>query len=89
MHEDVKTKVFEFDTEINYNDKLEIPAAVIDKLKTTGYRKLSIEIYANAEEAVKNSGLDIDMFKKIRTVQDLPDYVVLEFLRSKGSNKNL
>jgi len=59
----------------------------INKLKKDGFEELSIEIKSKLDANLKNSGFSKRTFDKIKQVQDLPDWVVLDLLNSTGTLK--
>ena len=57
------------------------------ELKNNGYNRVTIEIKTSTEQELKRSGLDIEVFQKIKVVQDLPDWVVINLMLAAGKLK--
>ena len=59
-------------------------AETLNELKNKGYDKVKIEIKTSTEQELKKSDLDIEVFKKIKETQDLPDWVVINLMLAGG-----
>ncbi|MCW8961212.1 MAG: hypothetical protein OQK29_06590 [Ignavibacteriaceae bacterium] len=59
----------------------------LNELKNKGYDKLKIEIKTSTEQELIKSDLDIEVFKKIKETQDLPDWVVINLMLASGKLK--
>lgn len=59
-------------------------ADTLNELKNKGYDKVKIEIKTSTEQELKKSDLDIEVFKKIKETQDLPDWVVINLMLAGG-----
>ena len=57
-------------------------------LKNQGYKKTDVLVYKNVMEEVKLRGIDQTIFNNIKKKQDLPDYVVLDFIECAGVIKD-
>jgi hypothetical protein len=73
-----------FQIDLNDENSTEIFAQTLDELKNRGYKSVTIEIKTSTEEELKKSDLDIEVFKKIKNVQDLPDWVVINLMMAAG-----
>ena len=76
-----------FQIDLNDENSTEIFAQTLDELKNKGYKSVIIEIKTSTEEELKKSDLDIEVFKKIKNVQDLPDWVVINLMLAAGKLK--
>lgn len=85
---DIKTKIFSFYSEINQEGELKIPKEELKSLREKGFNEVLVNVYGSARDAAANAGMDIQTFDKIKNVQSLPDSVVLDFLKTKGSLKD-
>lgn len=56
----------------------------ISNLRESGYGKVMISIKTSPGEEVKIANLDINIFEKIKSVQELPDFVVINLLQAAG-----
>ncbi|MGB5531217.1 MAG: hypothetical protein WBQ32_14715 [Ignavibacteriaceae bacterium] len=59
----------------------------LHELKNKGYDRVTIEIKTSTEQELNKSDLDIEVFKKIKKVQDLPDWVVINLMMAVGKLK--
>jgi len=59
----------------------------ISDLKKSGYGKVVISITTSPGKEAKIANLDIDVFEKIKSVQELPDFVVINLLQAAGKLK--
>ena len=59
-------------------------AETLNELKNKGYDKVKIEIKTSTEQELKKSDLDLEVFKKIKETQDLPDWVVINLMLAGG-----
>ena len=57
-------------------------------LKNQGFSKTNVLVYKNVMEEVKLKGINQTIFSNIKKKQDLPDYVVLEFIECAGIIKD-
>jgi len=88
MYEENLSKLLSFETKIKSDGSVDLPAEKLKKLFDNGYCEIKIDIYGETIKAVENSGLDINLFNQIKFIQKLPDNVVLNFMKSKGSLVN-
>ena len=59
----------------------------ISDLKKSGYSKVMVSIKTSSGEEAKVADLDIEIFDKIKSVQELPDFVVINLLQAAGKLK--
>ncbi len=88
MNEENLSKLFSFETNIKNDGSVELPIEEFKKLFNQGFREIKIDIYGTVSQALHNSKLDINLFNQVKLKQQLPDTVVLNFLKSKGSLTN-
>ena len=69
------------------DNSAEIFKQKLAELKNEGYNSVTIEIKTSTEEELKKSGLNMDVFKKIKDTQDLPDWVVINLMLAAGKLK--
>jgi uncharacterized protein (UPF0335 family) len=84
MNEDDSKVLKSLNISITDKDNQQKVKKVFDELISDGFDEISIEIKASAENAAKNSGFDMKVFNKIKEVQGIPGWVVLNFLSSEG-----
>lgn len=82
------TAVLNFESSINENGELDLPADKLAELHTKGFEKVNVVIFGSSVNAVNAKGMDVELFKKIKKLQTLPDTVVLDFLSCKGGLTN-
>lgn len=63
-------------------------SAKVEELKRSGISKINLEIQNSADQNVNNLQLDIDLFSKIKTIQDLPDWVIIKLILTDGKLKD-
>jgi len=56
----------------------------LKSLKDQGYRKTNVLVYKNVIEEVRQKGIDEEIFNRIKEKQDLPAYVILDFMSCEG-----
>ncbi len=84
MNEDNFIKLDSFFTKIKNDGTIDLPDKVFKKILHRGFDEIRIDIYGNIEQAIKNSEIQPDIFYKIKSIQKIPDNVVLNFLNTKG-----
>jgi len=53
-------------------------------LKDSGEKQINLEIKNLPEQENQNFIIDTELFSKIKDIQELPDWVIIKFLLSKG-----
>ena len=59
----------------------------IAELKNSGYGQVNLEVKASTDQAAINLLIDIDLFRRIKEVQDLPDWVIVKLFLAEGKLK--
>jgi hypothetical protein len=59
----------------------------ISELQNAGYKMISLEVKASGEQPSEILQLDIELFGKIKEVQDLPDWVIIKLIMNGGKLK--
>ena len=57
------------------------------QLKKQGFEEIRITIEGSSNNLLKNAGFNINLFERIKTTQDLPDWVVYDLMESSGKLK--
>jgi len=57
------------------------------ELKNSGQSKVQLEVKNSPYYEIQNLQLDVDLFTKIKSVQDLPDWVIIRLILAKGKLK--
>ena len=56
----------------------------IIELKKSGETQVQLEIILSPELGIKKLKLDIDLFSRIKEIQDLPEWVIIKLLLANG-----
>ncbi len=83
-----QTKIYEFETKINEDGSINLPINKLMEFKKNGFNEISVVLYGSAKNTAQHLKINIDLFEKIKEVQGLPDVVILDLLKSKGSMAN-
>ena len=84
MNKDENVLLKSISVDLNEDENFEELVRELKLLKNQGFVKTDVLIYKNVVEEVKLKGIDLTIFNNIKKKQDLPDYVVLEFIESEG-----
>ena len=57
-------------------------------LKEAGYIQLNLEIKPSIEDEIINLKVDIDLFSRIKKIQDLPDWVIVKLILANANLKS-
>jgi len=57
-------------------------------LKEAGYTQFNLVIKPSIEDEIINLKVDIDLFSRIKKVQDLPDWVIVKLILANTNLKN-
>jgi hypothetical protein len=57
-------------------------------LEEAGYAQLNLEIKPSIEDKIINLKVDIELFSRIKKVQDLPDWVIVKLILANANLKN-
>lgn len=60
----------------------------IKDLNSAGKLKINLEIKSSFEIGIKNLELDTDLFKKIKKIQNIPDWVIIKLILAAGKLKS-
>jgi hypothetical protein len=75
---------------IDLNDKSSVNelSQAFNELKNNGYTSVTVDIKTSPEQELKKSQIDIELFRKIKGVQELPDWVVINLILAAGKLKS-
>jgi hypothetical protein len=59
----------------------------VNDLKKQGFEKIQVTIEGSIKDLLKKSGYSIELFERIRTKQDLPDWVIYDLFEVSGKLK--
>ena len=74
--------------DLNDHSSVNLLSQTFKELKNNGYTSVTVNIKTSPEQELKKSQIDIELFKKIKEVQELPDWVVINFILAAGKLKN-
>lgn len=57
----------------------------INNLIGSGYKSVKLEVSSSSNKRGSNIELDLVQFKKIKEIQDLPDWVIIKLILAAGS----
>jgi hypothetical protein len=80
--EEVNFNSLFIDLDERNNDNALTPG--LNELKNSGFSGVNLEVKSSANQIIKNLFLDIDLFLRIKNVQDLPDWVIVKFILTAG-----
>ncbi len=56
----------------------------IIELKKSGETQIQLEFILSQEQGIKKLQMDIDLFSRIKEIQDLPDWVIIKLILANG-----
>ncbi len=59
----------------------------VAELKNAGYSKIKLEVKGPSEKENTNFKIDTDLFLKIKSIQELPDWVIVKLILADGKLK--
>ena len=59
----------------------------VAEIRNSGYTQVNLEVKASTEQETIKFKIDIDLFIKIKEVQDLPDWVIVKLILADGKLK--
>ena len=62
-------------------------SVLVKDFKKQGFEEIKITIEGSAKNILKKAGFNIKLFERIKTKQDLPDWVVYDLIESSGKLK--
>jgi hypothetical protein len=73
---ELKSLIIDLSNESSVN----LLSQTLAELRNCGYSHVRVDIKTSPEQELKNSGLDIQVFRRIKEIQDLPDLVVINLM---------
>jgi len=58
------------------------------EIKNSGYTKVNLEVKTSTEQETIKMRVDMDLFRRIKEVQDLPDWVIIKLILADGKLKD-
>ncbi|MGD8778989.1 MAG: hypothetical protein PVH88_08510 [Ignavibacteria bacterium] len=84
MIEENQINLLSFKVQLSENGSFEIPVEEMRQIYNSGIDKVTVTISASPNKLNKISGIDNELFQKIKNKQSLPSDVVYNFLNCKG-----
>lgn len=88
MNNSKLTDVKVINLNLNEDKTTENISRLLEELREKGFEQIQITIKGSAEDLLKNSGHSIKLFERIKTGQNLPDWVVYDLIESSGKLKD-
>ena len=88
MNEKESIEIVSLQIDLNDENSTKLVVKKLSELKNEGYDQVTINIKASTEKELKKTNLDIEVFKKIKKIQDLPDWVVINLMLGAGKLKD-
>jgi len=74
--------------DLNDHSSVNLLSQTINELKKDGYTSVTVDIKTSPEQELNKSQIDIELFRKIKKVQELPDWVVINMILAAGKLKS-
>ena len=74
--------------DLNDHSSVNLLTQTFNELKNNGYTSVTVDIKTSPEQELNKSQIDIELFRKIKEVQELPDWVVINLILAAGKLKN-
>jgi len=74
--------------DLNDHSSINLLSQTINELKSNGYTSVTVDIKTSPEQELNKSQIDIELFRKIKEVQELPDWVVINLILAAGKLKS-
>ena len=74
--------------DLNNHSSINLLSQTINELKKDGYTSVTLDIKTSPEQELNKSQIDIELFRKIKEIQELPDWVVINLILAAGKLKN-
>ena len=74
--------------DLNDHSSVNLLSQTLNELKNNGYTSVTVDIKTSPEQELNKSQIDIELFRKIKEVQELPDWVVINLILAAGKLKN-
>jgi len=87
MSENKKVNIESMQINLDDNKSIELLSNRLSDLKEKGYKQVIIEIKMSIEQQLTKFSLDIATFERIKEMQELPDWVVINLLLAGGKLK--
>ena len=73
--------------DLNDHSSVNLLSQTFNELKSNGYTSVTVDIKTSPEQELNESQIDIELFRKIKEIQELPDWVVINFILAAGKLK--
>ena len=57
------------------------------EIKNSGYTKVNLEVKTSTQQETIKIRVDMDLFRRIKEVQELPDWVIIKLILADGKLK--
>ena len=88
MNRSEKTELKSLFIDLNDRNSDNTLSHSLTEIKNSGYTKVNLEVKASTEQETIKLQVDIDLFRRIKEVQDLPDWVIIKLILADGKLKD-
>ena len=74
--------------DLNDHSSVNLLSQTFIELKNSGYTSVTVDIKTSPEQELNKSQIDIELFRNIKEIQELPDWVVINLILAAGKLKN-
>ena len=84
-NEGIKLKTLFID--LNDRNSDNVISHSVSELRSSGHTQVNIEVKTSIEQETTKLKIDIDLFGRIKEIQDLPDWVIVKLIMADGKLK--
>ena len=74
--------------DLNDRNSDKVISEKLSELKNEGNSHVDLEVINWLPEKIQKMKINVDLFKKIKTIQELPDWVIIKILLTEGVLEN-
>jgi hypothetical protein len=89
MNDENLNTIKEFKLNLKESGRDEILSKMISEIKNLGFTEIKVKIEGDVRDLLEKTGYSIDVFNRIKSTQDLPDWVVYDLIDSSGKLNKL
>src|SRR3989304_4029268 len=85
-----RSEVTEFKTlfiDLNDRSSYNTISHSMTEIKNSGYTKVNLEVKTSTQQETIKIRVDMDLFRRIKEVQELPDWVIIKLILADGKLK--
>ena len=85
-NEGIKLKTLFIDLNDRSSDNIISPSMA--EIKSSGFTHINLEVKTSIEQETTKLKIDIDLFGRIKEIQELPDWVIVKLIMADGKLKS-